>query len=160
MTETQRERLAALLTALLFAGVAATLLAVAYTYSKASSLLPRFAGWIFLSLALLEVLIQIKGLVDTRRVEHGVPAPEEGRPAGERMRAVQGFLWLTAMLAALYLTGFLVTTPAFIFTFLWISAGQSAARSAVIAAVATAFVWLGFVELLEYDLFAGVLFQH
>lgn len=159
MTETQRERVGGLLTALLFAGVAATLLTVAYSYSKASSLLPRFAGWIFLSLALLEVLIQIKGLVDVRREALEMPAPGD-RPAGERLRAVQGFLWLAGMLAALYLAGFIVATPAFIFTFLWISARQGAARSAVIAAAATAFVWLGFVELLEYNLFAGVLFQH
>lgn len=160
MRQTQGERVIGLLTALLFAVVAATLLTIAYSYSKASGLLPRFAGWIFLALALLEAVIQLKGLIDARRGPSKASASTGLRPKGELTSAVKGFLWVGAMLGALWFAGFVLATPAFIFGFLWVSAGQGAARSAAIATLATAVVWLAFVELLEYELYAGVLFRN
>lgn len=146
------------LMALLFAGAATILLTFGYSYSRASSLFPRFAGWIFLALALTELLIRLTELVRSGSAGAGTPASENGRATGDWTRAAQGFAWLTAMLAGIWLAGFLVATPAFIFTFLRIAGRRSAMRSAVIAATATACVWLGFVELLGYELFSGVLF--
>ncbi len=146
------------LMALLFAGAATVLLVSAYGYSRASSLFPRFAGWIFLALALTELLIRLRELVRCKRTAAGLPEPESGRATGDWTRAAQGSAWLVALLAGIWFAGFLVATPAFIFTFLRMAGRQGALRSAAIAAAATACMWLGFVKLLDYRLFTGVLF--
>ena len=57
----------------------------------------------------------------------------------------------------MYLVGFLITTPLFILSFLRISAGKSVAECTIAAVLGSAFVYLIFIVLLDYRLFAGVL---
>lgn len=160
MTQTRSQRIAAVSVALVFTGVAAAMLATAYTYSKASSLLPRFAGWIFLILAGAEAIIQLRNLLRARREGSELgDAAAEAELQRERVRGIKGMLWILCMLLLLYVFGFLVATPLFIFAFLRISAGQSVTSSAITAIAATACVWLGFAELLGYKLYPGVLFR-
>lgn len=157
---TQSQRKVSVAVAFIFTGIAATMLATAYTYSKASSLLPRFAGWIFLILAGTEAVIQLRNLLRARREGSGIgDAAAEAELRRERVRGIKGMLWIVCMLLLLYVFGFLVATPLFIFAFLRISAGKSVVSSAITAIVATACVWLGFAELLEYKLYPGLLFR-
>lgn len=160
LMQTRKQVVGAVLIALLFVLCSIIMLITAYSYSRASGLFPRMAGWIFLSLSMLEFLIQIKSFM-------AIPSPLAGgnRAAAmddkgnDRYKGVKGILWLAFMLAMLYVVGFVIATPVFVFAFLRISAGNSTKRSAVIAAITTGFVYLVFSKLLNYELFPGVLFQ-
>ncbi|MEX2496485.1 MAG: tripartite tricarboxylate transporter TctB family protein [Woeseia sp.] len=145
------------LIALLFLVFAAVMLVTAYSYSKASGLFPRFIGWIFLGLALLQVLIQLKTLVAAPSEDH--EASTVARNSGQRLKGVKGFAWLAFMLAMIYFAGFFLATLVFVFTFLWISAGNSVAKSAFVAAITTGFVYVVFAKLLSYELYSGLLLQ-
>ena len=145
-------------TALLLTLIAGAALATAYTYGRASGFFPKFIGWIFLGLVLIELLIRLKSFLIARRnvttdTRH---ATEDGSNV---LREIKGFLWLGSLLTVLYLLGFLIATPLYIFSFLRISAGKSIRDSLVVTILGTAFVYVIFVLLLEYRLFAGVLFE-
>lgn len=146
-----------LIVAVLVSVFAALVLSTSYTYSGISGTFPQLVGWIFLGLALLEVLVQVKALIR--------PAPrnsEQGGAVSEQplsvVKEIKGIVWLGGLLAALYLVGFLITTPLYVFAFLRFSGQRSLGLSAGVAAGATVFVYVVFVRLLEYKLFPGILF--
>lgn len=148
----------ALLIGLLLATVAVVVLATAHTYSPSSGLFPKFIGWIFLGLALIEVSVQMKSFFALRRR----PAPDavSDHAAGigrDVLRELKGFLWLGSLLAVLYLAGFLVAIPLFIFAFLRISGGKSMLECSLVSVLATAIIYLLFVRLLDYRLYSGIL---
>lgn len=140
-----------LIIALLLLSIAVGMLATAHTYSQSSGFFPKFIGWIFVMLALIEVLRQLMSIFATKE--------KETKESGDHlMREFTGFLWLAALLATLYVLGFLIATPVFIFSFLRISAGKSLRECLLVSGLGTVFVYVIFVVLLEYRLFAGVLF--
>ncbi|MBT8098734.1 MAG: tripartite tricarboxylate transporter TctB family protein, partial [Gammaproteobacteria bacterium] len=151
-----RSRHADLAIAVLLLLLAALLTWTAYSYTRSSGLFPIFAGWLFIALVILEVVIQL------RKLRHS--APDAGIADGRRWRRkdilldLGGPVWLGFLLLVIYLAGFLVAIPAFLFLFLVLAAERPAAHSAVIALALTGFVYLVFAWLLEYRLFAGVLF--
>jgi hypothetical protein len=158
--QTHNQRVGGLVLALLFAGTAVAVLATAHSYSRASGLLPVFSGWIFVFLASLEVLVQVRSLIANRGIVSEMV--KEGKTDNGRQQWLQsfkGFLWLALILALIYIAGFLIGTLVFVFLFLLTSGHKSLSRSVGVAAGATAFIYLVFVKLLEYKLFAGILFQ-
>lgn len=142
--------------ALLVVVFAALVLATAYTYSGISGTFPQLVGWIFLGLALLEVAAQVVATMRPIKVEDrssATPDPEKVNVIKE----IKGFVWLGGLLLGLYLVGFMISTPLYVFAFLRFSGGRSLAMSAGVAAGATAFVYVVFVHLMEYKLFPGIL---
>lgn len=147
--------------AVLVALFAALVLSTAYGYSGISGTFPQLVGWIFLGLALLEVLVQVLAVRKPARA----PAPQaEARQAGSpdadntsAVKEMKGFLWLGGLLLGLYLVGFMVSTPLYVFAFLRFSGGRGLGMSAAVAAGATAFVYVVFIQLLEYKLYPGIL---
>lgn len=151
--------LSGIITASLLALIAAGALITAHTYSRSSGLFPKFAGWIFLVLTLMEVVAELKPIIAARTLRR--PAAETEWSAGKGIdirQEMKGFLWLVALLASIYLAGFLVAIPLYIFAFLSISAGRSLRSCAITAALATGAIYLLFVALLEYRLYSGILF--
>lgn len=143
--------------ALLLALIAGAALATAYTYGRASGFFPKFIGWIFISLVLIELLMQLKSFFVTER-NITTDTTQSIDKRSNVLREIKGFLWLGSLLTTLYLVGFLVTTPLYIFSFLRISAGKSIRECSIVTILGTAFVYVVFVLLLEYRLFAGTLF--
>lgn len=134
---------------LFFLAVAA--LANAYTFGRSSGMFPRFIGWIFVGLTLLEMMLQLK-----RTLLKG----EEYRFDWSLVKKqLAGVGWLTLLLAMVFVLGFLVAVPVFVLAFLRLAAGQSYRRSLSLAAGALAFVYGIFVWLLEYDLYNGIVVQ-
>jgi hypothetical protein len=143
-----------LIVAVLVSIFAATVLITAYSYSGMSGTFPQLVGWIFLGLTLLEVGVQIAAAAR--------PGPSSDDQGGEKkslsvVKEFKSFGWLGILLLALYLVGFMVSTPLYVFAFLRFSGQRSLVMSASIAAGATAFVYIVFIQLLEYKLFPGVL---
>ena len=136
------------------------ILVTAYTFSNASGLFPRFIGWIFVGLTFIEFVLQLKMQVltikgDEREHDADIRAHGESKDV---LKEVRGFAWLALLLMLLYLFGFLISVPVYILAFLRISAERPWRDSIIISASATLFVYLVFVQLLEYRLFAGILF--
>ncbi|MDH3532801.1 MAG: tripartite tricarboxylate transporter TctB family protein [Gammaproteobacteria bacterium] len=143
--------------ALLLAGLAIAMLVAAYSYSRSSGLFPIFVGWIFLALTVLEIVVQLRAL----RPAGGQAVGEGGAAATasiDALREFGGFFWLGSMLLLLYGTGFLLATPVFMFAFLRFAARRTVVQSIAIALLATAFVYVVFAWLLDYELYPGVLF--
>lgn len=146
-----------LVVAVLMVLCAASVLVAAYSYRGISGTFPQLVGWIFLGLTLLELALQV------RRALRGEPAvgPDAG-DTGEGsnqslMKEFKAFAWLGGLLLALYFVGFLISTPLYVFAFLRFSGRLSLPMSLGVAAGALAFVYVVFVQLLEYKLYPGVL---
>lgn len=150
----------ALVAAFLFLLLAIAALLTAYSYSRSSGLFPIFVGWIFLALTLFEVGLHLKHI---SRGETPAAAAPDGAAASAVIRVVRnelgGFLWLGLLLVVLYVTGFLIAIPVFMFAFLRFAARRSILQSALIAFAATAFAYGVFAWLLDYQLYAGILFD-
>lgn len=143
-----------LIVAVLVVMFAALVLNTAYSYSGISGTFPQLVGWIFLGLSLLELAVQVKALVSPAR-----PAGDhvEGNEKLGVLKEIKAFVWLGVLLLSLYLVGFMISTPLYVFAFLRLSGGRGLGMSAGIAAGATAFVYVVFVQLLEYKLYPGIL---
>jgi hypothetical protein len=143
---------------LLLAVLAVFALVTAYSYSGASGVFPIFIGWIFLGLTSLESALQLKVILSGKAaVETGDTAtePVAGKSA---MQELAGPLWLGTFLVMLYVLGLLLATPLFVFAFLRFSAHRSVWQCAVIALLALIFIYVVFTLLLNYRLYAGVVF--
>jgi hypothetical protein len=145
---------ASLLVAVLLTVLATGVLLNAYTFTWTSGLYPRLMGWVFLGLTSVELLVQLK--------EVFAPSAGHGRAVTEATQApvakeLQAFAWLGGLLLSLYLLGFMVSTPLYVFAFIRFSGRSSLKTSALIAIGISAFVYLVFVRLLAYKLYAGIL---
>lgn len=143
-----------LIVAVLVTVFAALVLVTAYSYQGISGTFPQLVGWIFLGLALLEVGVQVVTATRSARSGDDRDDEETGVSIAKEFKSIG---WLGILLLALYLVGFMISTPLYIFAFLRFSGRRSLAMSAAIALGATAFVYIVFIQLLEYKLFPGVL---
>ncbi len=134
--------------------VAIALLVAAYDFPGGSGVFPRFAGWIFVVLSAMEVISQVKVLMSTP----GSARSSGALPSENTLKEIKGFLWIVFFLVVLYLTGFLIGIPLYIFAFLRLAAGKTYRQCTIMALSATVFVYVLFILLLEYRLYPGVLF--
>lgn len=129
---------------------AAYLLWLAQPWGRSSGMFPRFIGWIAVGLCTVEVLIQLREALIRK-----VPYVFEKSMIWKQLKAIS---WLVLLLAMLFVFGFLVTIPIFIFGFLRMNAELKLWQCLALALGALLFVYLIFILLLEYRLFAGILF--
>jgi len=132
---------------------AVLVLVAAYSYQGISGTFPQLVGWILLGLALLELGMQVNAVIRPADPGRSADEPE----AVSVVKELKAFGWLGILLLALYLVGFLISTPLYVFAFLRLSGRLSLAMSSTIAVGATVFVYVVFVQLLKYKLFPGVL---
>src|SRR5690606_1632293 len=102
---------AALIVAALIFLFAIAMLVAAQDFPGGSGVFPRFAGWIFVALAGLEMIIQLKTMLAARGVSAG-PWIDAAV-----MKEIRGFAWIGFFLLVLYLTGFLIGIPIYLFAF-------------------------------------------
>ncbi len=147
-----------LIVALLILMIAISVLVTAYGYSGGSGIFPRFIGWVFTGLAMAECLVQLKASMSTPATGQISTTSDTDLRRGKVRKEIKGFLWIGVFLVLLYLTGFLIGIPLYIFFFLRLAAGKSYKQCTTIAVVAIASVYILFIELLQYRLFQGTLF--
>ena len=148
-----RNRFADLVIAVLLFSIAAVATWTAYSYTRSSGLFPIFTGWIFLALAGLEIAIQVRNLRPSG------PDTTTGSKRRGMLVELGGPIWLGFLLLVIYVAGFLIAIPVFLFLFLYLAAERTVRRSAVLAILATVLIYGVFAGLLEYRLFNGVLFD-
>ncbi len=159
MTRRWTSRWSGPLVAVIVTTLAATLLATAYGYSRSSGLFPIFIGWVFLGLSLIESVLRIRRFLEVDLVmPNDAGTGLESIDASSALRELQGFAWLLLFLLGIYAVGFIPATAMFLFAFLRMAATRSYAYSALAAVVATTVVYGVFAWMLEYRLYAGLLF--
>ncbi|MGK0298898.1 MAG: hypothetical protein ACI9XC_002522 [Gammaproteobacteria bacterium] len=130
-------------------------LVTAYDFRGGSGIFPRFIGWIFVGLTLLECLVQLKANISP---SISTAINDSTLVKSKIIKEFQGIFWLVFFLTLLYLTGFLIGIPLYIFTFLKLSAKRTYKQSIIMSATATILVYVLFIQLLQYRLFQGILF--
>jgi len=159
-SEVQTSRKTAFIVALLILFMAVSVLVTAYGYSGGSGIFPRFIGWVFLALILLELGLQVKGFVkpSTTSTEQIDATNMTGADRAFVLKEIQGFLWIGFFLLLLYLGGFLISIPVYMFAFLRFSAKRSLRECLLMSIGSMVFVYLLFIQLMEYRLYSGILF--
>lgn len=132
--------------------LAITLLYLSQGFGRSSGMFPRFIGWVFVVLTAADVVVQLIAWYQRK-------LPETTETA-ITIKQLKSMGWLLGLVVALSIFGFLITIPAYIFTFLTWRAGHDKRRSAFIAIGALVFVWVIFVWLLDYELYAGLLLNN
>ncbi|WP_126425430.1 tripartite tricarboxylate transporter TctB family protein [Brevibacillus marinus] len=74
-------------------------------------------------------------------------------------RTILGFVCMFAFLALIYIGGFHLATPLFLFGFMWLYGYRKPMASILVAVLVTLFIYFIFEVLLQVPLPAGVLFE-
>lgn len=134
----------------------------AKTYPHISGAVPVLVAWGTIALSLIEAVSQFETPFG-RRVRRMVTADKivewkmEGDDDAALPRIFLSVAWILAYLGGLFLVGFIITTPIYIFCYMLIHGGRSLRDSALAAAAVTLTIWLVFVVLFRYPLYPGVL---
>jgi hypothetical protein len=83
------------------------------------------------------------------------------RPPAARRLSVEALacFWMMVALALMLVLGFILATPLYILGYMLIYGRRSFRQSAITAVVTTAFIWVVFEILLQYNLYRGILFE-
>jgi uncharacterized protein YqhQ len=148
--------LIALMAVMLFLGI------YALTYTRIQTkLMPAFICGLAFILAANELRKELTG-DKTKRVssEDEVEETEDGRilkGKNEFLEFVYGFLWVIGFVVGIYLVGFFISIPVFIFAYMvthfrkWLAAFATAAIMDVL-------IWAIFIYALKADFFPGIFF--
>ena len=140
-----------------------TFLLWARTYPAAAGKMPVLVAWGTIVLALVDVASQfetpsgrwLRRLVTADKI---IEWKMDGAEDVSVSRIALSVFWLLAYFAALFLVGFIIATPIYIFLYMVIHGGRSIRDSALASAATTLTIWLVFVFLFRYPLYPGVLF--
>lgn len=150
-------QLVLLIVAALMLTIAVTVLVMAFDFEGGSGLFPRLIGWIFVGLTSAELILQIQRF---RRSLGSQSADDASAKAEARTllhKELAGMSWLGAIVLGIYLVGFEVTVPVFLFSFIR-TGGNSLKKTAAITICLSAVLYLLFVVLLGHKLYTGILF--
>ena len=67
-------------------------------------------------------------------------------------------IWVVGYVVAIYVFGFLATTPVYIFLYMFLHGRKSVRISALSAIITTAAIWITFEYLFHYPLYPGLIF--
>lgn len=146
-----------LIVAAFMLAMAITVLVMAFDFEGGSGLFPRLIGWIFIGLTSAEFLLQIQRYRHSRSMVSAVVHQSSPEEKAIFHKEIGGVSWLGAIVLGIYLAGFEVTVPIFLFSFLRVG-GNSLKKSVIITVCVSAVLYLLFVMLLGHKLYRGILF--
>jgi hypothetical protein len=136
-------------------------LVLAWRLPTEAQAMPVGVAWVTLGLAALDFLSRTATPVGRAVMRALNPAGdkdvEEQRSTAAPMRQALGVGLPLAFMTALVLLGIVVGTALFVFTAIWLSDRRRPLQALVLAAAATAAIWLLFAGVLKLNLFPGVL---
>ena len=125
------------------------------TLDETTRVVPLLAGGVTLALLVIEIL----------RVMLGGGPDDNGAPEGGGVLAVRpqrelaAILFVAGGVATIYLAGFLVAIPLYLFASIAFLGRQPIRAAAIVAVIATLIVYVVFEVLLAYELYPGLLFD-
>jgi Tripartite tricarboxylate transporter TctB family len=132
-----------------------------YAYTGRGHMMPALTGWMLVILSVLDIVA-----TTPTRIGAGVARFFAGKVVGETKSKDHGTLartltaaaWPGAFVAGVVLFGFFVAIPVYVFLFMLLF-GKLPLKLAIVWALATtAFTFVVFEWLLDYEVFRGVLF--
>lgn len=127
--------------------VAVSLLVLSQDFGRSSGMFPRFVGAIFVALTTADLILQLR-----KWYTQTLPEASELATIIKQLVAIG---WLIGLVSSLFVFGFLITLPLFIFVFLTWRSKQHWRRAFAISSGALFFVLVIFVWLLDYELYSG-----
>jgi len=128
-----------------------------FTLDETTRLVPLLAGIVTLLLLLLDML-STKFSTD-RRKESGRPEGGGVRVPAARGRELTAILFVAGGVAAVYLLGFLIAIPLYLFASIAFLGQQSPRLALIVTLIASLSIYVVFEVALAYELFPGVLFS-
>jgi hypothetical protein len=129
------------------AAIAAYAVYTALKWPPKAALFPLTMGIPLLALGVVQTLIDLRD----------APPQEAGSVA--RRRALVVFAWMGSFIALVFLVGFPIAVPLFVFSYLALESREGWALSVGLAAAAWGFFHLVFERLLHFPFEAGLLLQ-
>jgi hypothetical protein len=133
-----------------------------YSYEDLAQQVPVIVGWSLIFLAVLDVIAAtgtpignaIKSFFTGTIVGEGSSDPN-AQPIAKVLVAMA---WPVAFVSVVYVVGFIVTIPIYVFLFVVVQGKKSIKQGALAAIIATAFTWIVFELLMNYEVYSGILF--
>ena len=135
----------------------------ARTYPDDARAMPVLVACGTIILSLIDIISQFETPFG-RKVRYLITADKivewkmEGDEEAAFSRILLSVAWLVGYLVGLFLVGFIIATPIYIFFYMVLHGRRSMRDSALTAAGATLMIWLTFVVLFKYPLYEGLLF--
>jgi hypothetical protein len=152
---------------LFVAALAAYAVVSAWSWPMKAALFPLVMGIPLLALALAQLVLDLRGKACPELVE-GAEAAEGGAamelapstdvaPELARRRTVATFAWMAAFVVLVFLVGFSLTVPLFMFSYLMLQSAAGWWRSLALTAAAWGFFYGLFERLLRLPFGAGMI---
>jgi hypothetical protein len=139
--------------ATLIFGIGIIIYSLTYPYLE-SKLLPIIIAGVLLILAAIQLGKELRA--DGRN--GGEAAPEEEAKSYPLVKGAPSAAWIIGFCLGLYLLGFLVAVPLFVFSYMK-SRGRGWAVSVIVPVILTACIYLIFTTFLQVRLSSGLLFD-
>ncbi|MQA67434.1 MAG: hypothetical protein GEU76_16285 [Alphaproteobacteria bacterium] len=140
---------------------AVTFLALGYQLPGKGQDVPVLVGWLAVGLCVLDVIAQTPTAAG-RWIAALLSGSASGAP-DEKPRGLsaelKSFFWVLIACAGVIVFGFLWATPVYVFAYMVLHGRKPVVQSGLTALGATAFLWIAFELLLEYEIYRGLLFS-
>jgi len=152
-----------LLPPLIVSAFAVIFLTWSYTYDQKAQQVPVLVGWSLIVLCVLD-LVAATGTALGNGIKTFFTGTIVGEASGEAVAAqpmrnvLVAMVWPVAFVVLVYFVGFLISIPIYVFTFVVFQGRKSVKVGAWSAVAATAFTWIVFSQLMQYEVFPGLLF--
>lgn len=151
------------LPALALLAIALVYLATGYTYAAQARAFPVSVAWATVVLVALDLISRTQtgiGETLTRWFNPATaPGKSETRPHYPALKQIFAVLWAAAFVLLIVLIGFLYAVPIYVFASLYLRGRRPVLLSLLVSAAVTLFIWALFSQLLQLELYPGMLFS-
>jgi len=134
-----------------------------YGYAPEARVFPVTVAWFAIVLAALDLVSRTKTPAGEALTRWLNPSASAGKAEAQTQyslsKQISAVLWPLVFVALIILTGFLIAVPIFVLASMYLWGKRSLLISVPVAAAATLFVWVLFTQVLELELYPGVLFS-
>ncbi|MBT3916616.1 MAG: hypothetical protein HN731_02195 [Rhodospirillaceae bacterium] len=133
-----------------------------YSYDESAQQVPVLVGWSLVVLCVLDVIAS-----SGTKIGDGVKAFFTGTIVGEGSfdlssqplpKVLVAMAWPIAFVTCVYFFGFVLVIPFYVFLFVTLQGKKPVKTGAIAAVIATAFTWIVFELLMNYDVYQGIIF--
>jgi hypothetical protein len=133
-----------------------------YGYAPEARTFPVTVAWVAIALVVLDLLSRTKtpaGKAVTRWLNPSTSAGKlEAQTQYALSKQIAAAAWPLGFVALIVLTGFLVAVPIFVMASMYFRGRRSLLICIPVSAAATLFIWFLFAQVLQLELYPGVLF--
>jgi hypothetical protein len=135
----------------------------ARTYPHDAGAVPVLVAWGTIALSLIDIVSQFETPFG-QRIRRVLAAQKivewkmEGDEEAALSRIFLSVAWIIGYLVAIFLVGYIIATPIYVFFYMVLHGRRGVRDSALTAAGTTLAIWAVFVKLFGYPLYEGLLF--